>query len=149
MLGSPDGARLCFGAPKTALAPDGHTLIGTVMTTNNKGGRPLSPHKKNHRINVRFDEQEYRMVLHNARMANMKKSEWVRKSAILKKITPRYTPEQLKVFRDFTGAANNLNQLTKKAHQIGLSQMAHECQGTIDHINRCVDKLLEHGGENH
>ncbi|WP_345065740.1 plasmid mobilization protein [Sphingobacterium thermophilum] len=119
------------------------------MTINNKGGKPLSPHKKNHRINVRFDEQEYRLVLHNARIANMKKSEWVRKSAILKKITPRYTPEQLKVFRDFTGVANNLNQLTKKAHQIGLSQMTHECQNTINHINRCVNKLLEHGGENH
>src|SRR5690606_29426493 len=119
------------------------------MTTDPRGGRPLSPHTKTKPMNNRCAEQEYRMVLQNARIANMKKSEWVRKSAVLKKITPRYTPEQLKVFRDFTGAANNLNQLTKKAHQIGLSQMAHECQGTINHINRCVDKLLGHGGKTH
>ncbi|UVP88307.1 plasmid mobilization relaxosome protein MobC [Bacteroides fragilis] len=77
----------------------------------------------------------------------MSKSEWVRKSAILRKITPRFTEEQLKAFRAITGASNNLNQLTKKAHQSGLIEVTQECKNTIHHINHCINKLLHHDSE--
>lgn len=113
----------------------------------NKGGRPALENKKQFRINVRFDETEHTKVLQNAKKAGMSKSEWVRKSAILRKLVPRFTEEQLKAFRAITGASNNLNQLTKKAHQTGLVEVAQECRNTIGHINHCIDKLLHHGRE--
>ena len=112
-----------------------------------KGGRPVLENKKKFRINVRFDETEHTKVLQNAKKAGMSKSEWVRKSAILQKIVPRFTEEQLKAFRAITGASNNLNQLTKKAHQTGLFEVAQECRNTIGHINHCIDKLLHHDRE--
>lgn len=113
----------------------------------NKGGRPVLENKKQFRINVRFDEEELNRVLQNAKTAGMSKSEWVRKSSILRKIVPRFTEEQLKAFRAITGASNNLNQLTKKAHQTGLVEVAQECRNTIIHINHCIDKILHHDSE--
>lgn len=114
-----------------------------------KGGRPALENKKKFRINVRFDETEHNRVLQNAETAGMNKSEWVRKSAILRKIVPRFTEEQLKAFRAITGASNNLNQLTKKAHQTGLFVIEQECRNTISHINHCIDKLLHHDSEDY
>src|SRR5690606_40849201 len=102
-----------------------------MKDTKNKGGRPALENKKKFRINVRFDETEHNRVLQNAEAASMSKSEWVRKSAILQKIVPRFTEEQLKAFRAITGASNNLNQLTKKSHQTGLVEVAQECRNTI------------------
>ncbi|MEI5985936.1 plasmid mobilization relaxosome protein MobC [Sphingobacterium sp. PU5-4] len=118
-----------------------------MKDTKNKGGRPALENKKKFRINVRFDEAEHKRVLQNAQTAGMSKSEWVRKSAILRKIAPRFTEEQLKAFRAITGASNNLNQLTKKAHQTGLLDVVTECRNTISHINYCIDKLLHHDSE--
>lgn len=119
-----------------------------IMTdTKNKGGRPALENKKRFRINVRFDETEHKKVLQNAETAGMSKSEWVRRSAIMRKIVPRFTEEQIKAFRAITGASNNLNQLTKKAHQTGLLDVATECRNTISHINHCIDKLLRHDSE--
>lgn len=121
--------------------------IKIMKDSKKKGGRPILENKKQFRINVRFDESEHNKVLHNAKIAGMSKSEWVRKSAILRKIVPRFTEEQLKAFRAITGASNNLNQLTKKAHQTGLVEVAQECRNTISHINHCIDKLLHHDSE--
>jgi len=118
-----------------------------MKDTKNKGGRPALENKKKFRINVRFDETEHKRVLQNAETAGMSKSEWVRKSAILRKIVPRFTEEQLKAFRAISGASNNLNQLTKKAHQTGLFEVVQECRNTIGHINHCIDKLLHHDSE--
>lgn len=117
--------------------------------TKRFGGRPAVENKKKFRINVRFDETEYRKVIHNAQVAGMTKSEWVRKSSILRKITPRFTEEQIKFLRSITGATNNLNQLTKRAHQVGLQQVARECQATVGHINQFINKLLSHDSEDH
>ena len=118
-----------------------------MKNNKKKGGRPALENKKQFRINVRFDESEHNRVLHNAKIAGMSKSDWVRKSAILRKITPRFTEEQLKAFRAITGASNNLNQLTKKAHQSGLIEVTQECKNTIHHINHCINKLLHHDSE--
>ncbi|TZF83968.1 MobC family plasmid mobilization relaxosome protein [Pedobacter sp. BS3] len=65
----------------------------------------------------------------------------------MRKIVPRFTEEQLKAFRAITGASNNLNQLTKKANQTGLLDVATECRNTISHINHCINKLLRHDCE--
>lgn len=118
-----------------------------MKDTKNKGGRPALENKKRFRINVRFDETEHKKVLQNAETAGMSKSEWVRKSAILRRIVARFTQEQIKALRVITGASNNLNQLTKKAHQTGLLDVATECRHTISHINHCIDKLLRHDSE--
>ena len=108
-----------------------------MKNNKKKGGRPALENKKQFRINVRFDESEHNRVLHNAKIAGMSKSEWVRKSAILRKITPRFTEEQLKAFR----------AITKKAHQSGLIEVTQECKNTIHHINHCINKLLHHDSE--
>ncbi|MET3112680.1 hypothetical protein AAKU52_000398 [Pedobacter sp. CG_S7] len=117
--------------------------------SKNQGGRPLSENKKRFNINVRFDETEFTLVLKNAKIANMNKSEWVRKSSIQKKVYPKYSPDELKIFRDFSGVANNLNQLTKKANESGLYNFAVYCQKTIDHINHYLNQLKIYGSQNH
>lgn len=117
--------------------------------SRNKGGRPRSENKKCYSINVAFDEVQYKIVLKNAQIANMNKTEWVRKSAILKKIYPRYTPDELKIFRDFSGVANNLNQLTKKANECGLGSFAVYCRDTVDHVNQYLNRLKMYDSENH
>lgn len=114
----------------------------------NKGGRPQSENKKCHSINVVFDEIQYTIVIQNAQVANMTKTEWVRKSAILRKVIPRFSVQELKIFRDFSGVANNLNQLTKRAHEIGLLNLADQCTNTIEHISFYLNQLKSYDSEN-
>ena len=50
----------------------------------------------------------------------MKMTTYIRQMAINGKITPRMNEEERQFVRQLVGMANNLNQLTKKAHQEGL-----------------------------
>ena len=91
-----------FHVPCVAFAPQGGYLLRKCAE------------RRHHHLEGLFLDRYYLDVY---KRQGMSKSEWVRKSAILRKITPRFTEEQLKAFRASTGASNNLNQLTKKAHQ--------------------------------
>ena len=105
-----------------------------------KGGRPLKKVKKENVMRVRLSDAEKFLITEKAKKAGMKPSEWFRSSAKKAIILARISPEDLALFRVLTGMANNLNQLTKQAHQVGLIVVVQSCQDLLIDI----DKILQH-----
>ena len=84
------------------------------------GGRPKKPVKRETVTGVRFTKTEYYVVKQKASKAGLKVSIYIRQMALEGKIIARMSEEERHFVRQFSGMANNLNQLTKKAHQEGL-----------------------------
>lgn len=112
---------------------------------NQKKGRPKKKIKMTYRISIRFTETEHFVVLSKAKQSGIKLSEWVRENAIKARVIARFKPEDLKILRVLSGCANNLNQLTMKAHQAGLPLVLKECQEVIKEIDKYLKQLNKDG----
>jgi len=84
------------------------------------GGRPKKAVKRETVTGVRFTKAEYYVVKQKASKAGQKISLYIRQMALQGKIIARMSDEERHFVRQLSGMANNLNQLTKKAHQEGL-----------------------------
>lgn len=100
-----------------------------------KGGRPVKAIKRETGIRVRLSSTEHYLIEQKAKKAGMKISDWFRHSAKRATVTGRLTPEDLKLLRMLSGMANNLNQLTKLAHQQGLLVIQKKCRELISEID--------------
>jgi len=98
-------------------------------------GRPVLAIKKSFRRTVRYNENQYKAMLDNAKQAGMNPAEWIRESSVNKTIKPRFDQEDRKVLHVLAGASNNLNQLTALSHQMGLQTVQKECLQVIDQIS--------------
>src|SRR5690606_18256711 len=107
-------------------------------------GRPVLAIKKSFRRTVRYNENQYKMMMANAQRAGMKPAEWIRENSVNKTVKPRFNQEDRKVLHVLAGAANNLNQLTALSHQLGLQTVQKECLQLIDQINGYL-KFLNDG----
>ena len=105
------------------------------------GGRPLKAIKRENQIRVRLTKTEHYLIDKKAKKAGMNISEWFRRSAIKSKVLIRISTEDLKVLRTLAGMANNLNQLTKLAHQQGLLIVQRKCRELLSVIDDTL-KLL-------
>ena len=95
-------------------------MISEERQTKHKGGRPKMPVKKESATGVRFTKSEYFIVKHKAQKAGLKISAYIRLMAINGKVMQRLNEEERQFVRHLVGISNNLNQLTKKAHQAGM-----------------------------
>jgi hypothetical protein len=84
------------------------------------GGRPEKAVKRESATGVRFTKAEYFIVRQKANKAGLKLTEYIRAMAVEGKVTAKLNEEEKNFFRQLIGMANNLNQLTKKAHQEGM-----------------------------
>ncbi|MGY3053299.1 hypothetical protein ACVWYG_001497 [Pedobacter sp. UYEF25] len=107
------------------------------------GGRPVKKIKKETGIRIRLTKTEDFMIREKARKAGMRVSEWCRQSAKSARITPRLSAEDLQYFRVLSGLANNLNQLTKLAHQQGILLVQKKCRELIAEIDALIKKLIK------
>ena len=107
----------------------------TANKLKSKGGRPLKIVKRESGIRVRLSKTEYYLIEQKAKQAGMKISDWFRQAAKRAKVTGRFTPEEMKMMHTLTGMANNLNQLTKLAHQQGLLVMQRKCRELLSLID--------------
>lgn len=101
--------------------------------TPNKGGRPTKrlSEKRKYRITVKMATEEYYAMKLKAKNAGVSASEIVRMAIRDCHIRARLTTEQADYIRKLCGMANNLNQLTRKAHREGVrlhyGQLSHKC----------------------
>ena len=95
-------------------------MISAETGLRKVGGRPKKPVKKEKITGVRFTKLEYYVVKQRAAKAGVGISTYIRQMALQGKLTARMSEEERQFVRQFVGIANNLNQLTKKAHQEGL-----------------------------
>lgn len=86
-------------------------------------------------------EQERDAIKGKAELSGLKVADYLRDMAMKGKIRKVLTPEQLQVFRDLRGMANNLNQLAKEAHKQDLPSLAALALKTLNEVNKTLKNL--------
>lgn len=108
-------------------------------------GRPKLPadERKSIMVPVKFDIDQYQIMLDKALMAGLNRSEYIRQSALHCKVVERLTPRDVKAIRDIQGIAENLNRTAKFVGAI-LKGGASEEQfvRTYREIIQCKDFVL-------
>jgi hypothetical protein len=104
--------------------------INIMETTKTKKiGRPLSEveHKKICPVLVKFSLTEYSEIEKKAKRAGTNVTAFIRKSSLSSEVIARPTQQEMEDIRAYnnlrSGIGNNLNQLTKLAHQYGYSDV--------------------------
>ncbi len=82
-------------------------------------------------VTVKFSMTDYETLRTRSRKANRRLAEYIRESALQSEVVQPRTAEDMKEYRTLVGLANNLNQLTKMAHQ-----------DSIIYLYSPIDKLL-------
>ena len=82
-------------------------------------------------VTVKFSKIDYEILWSRSRKANKRLAEYIRESALQSEVVQPRTEADLKEYRTLVGMANNLNQLTKLAHQ-----------DSIIYLYSPIDKLL-------
>lgn len=68
-------------------------------------------------VTVKFSKIDYETLRTRSRKANRRLAEYIRDSALKSEVVQPRIEADLKEYRTLVGMANNLNQLTKMAHQ--------------------------------
>ena len=82
-------------------------------------------------VTVKFSKTDYETLRTRSRKANRHLAEYIRESALQSEVVQPRTEADMKEYRTLVGMANNLNQLTKMAHQ-----------DSIIYLYSPLDKLL-------
>lgn len=88
--------------------------------SSNKGGRPKKAIKREAATGIRFTKAEYFIVKQKAIRARMKITVYVRTMAVEGEVKARALPSDKQLEKQLAGIANNINQMTKLAHQQGM-----------------------------
>ena len=107
----------------------------------NKGGAPKKRVKRELIIRIRMSATERFQIVDKAKAAGMRPSTWIRASAKSAKIIPRLTADERHILWMLAELSNNLNQLTKLAHQLGLLRVVRQCEQVIKEIDETFKKL--------
>ena len=95
-------------------------MISEERQVKHMGGRPKKAVRKEINKGIRFTKAEYFIIKQKASKTGTNVCNYIREMAIHGKIISQLSEEERNYVRQLTGMANNLNQLTKKAHQEGL-----------------------------
>src|SRR5665213_2649164 len=107
----------------------------------NKGGAPKKRVKRELIIRFRMSATERFQIVDKAKAAGMRPSTWIRASAKSAKIIPRLTADERRILWMLAELSNNLNQLTKLAHQLGLLRVVRQCEQVIKEVNETLKQL--------
>ena len=113
------------------------------MNENLKGGRPSKElHKKRkYQVNIKFMTEEYYTLKARANEAAMPINDFVRNAIQHSEVKQRLTPEMNDYIRKLSGMANNLNQLTKLAHQTGYKDIRNEYLYLAENIDNLINTI--------
>ena len=113
----------------------------------NKGGAPKKRVRRELVLRVRMTATERFQIDNKAKAAGMRASSWLRASAKSAKIVPRLTADERRILWMLAELANNLNQLTKLAHQVGLISVVRDCTAILTEIDLTLKHLNNHDRE--
>ena len=112
----------------------------TTGQPKNKGGAPKKRVRRELIIRIRMTATERFQIDNKAKDAGMGSSTWIRAAARSAKIVPRLTADERRILWMLAELANNLNQLTKLAHQLGLLRVVRQCEQLL----KSIDETLRH-----
>jgi hypothetical protein len=118
-------------------------IVSEERKIKHEGGRPKKADNRKVNKGIRFSEKEFFIVKQNASRAGIKISSYIRQMALKGKITPRLNEEERHFVSQLIGMANNLNQLTKVAHQDGLLTAAMMFEKYRNQVDELLKKLRE------
>jgi len=101
----------------------------------NKGGAPKKRVRRDIIMRIRMTATNRFKIETKAKEAGMSASSWIRAAALSAKIIPRLTADQGRIIWMLSGLANNLNQLTKLAHQVGLLMVVRKLEQLLKEID--------------
>ena len=118
-------------------------MIQENETNRNKGGRPAKglSEKRKYRITVKMATGEYYALKSKARKAGVSASEMVRQAVDGCVVRERLTIEQADFIRKLCGMANNLDQLTRRAHREGLGLHIGQCRHLLLSLENLIDRI--------
>jgi hypothetical protein len=113
----------------------------------NKGGRPKkgAAEKLKYKVSFMLPTGDYLTLKAKARAAKLPRAEVVRRAVTGCRIVPRFTSEQAGWMRNLVGMGNNLNQLTKLAHQVGYPENAAQNRRVVGEISRTLKQFRDGG----
>jgi hypothetical protein len=117
------------------------TSTHPTIKTRNKGGAPKKRVRRELVIRIRMTATERFQIDTKAKAAGMRSSTWIRATAKSAKIVPRLTAEDRRILWMLAELANNLNQLTKLAHQRGLLAVITDCHKILKEIDATIKHL--------
>ena len=85
-------------------------------------------------VTVKFSKIDYETLRTRSRKANRRLAEYIRESALKSEVVQPRTEADLKEYRTLVDMANNLNQLTKMAHQDGIIYLYSPIEGLLREI---------------
>ena len=127
---------------------DGKENTEKAGQPKNKGGAPKKRVRRELVLRVRMTATERFQIDNKAKAAGMRSSSWLRASAKNAKITPRLTADERRILWMLAELANNLNQLTKLAHQAGLISVVKDCSAILAEIDLTLKHLNNNDREN-
>ena len=97
-------------------------IVAGTQNTKKHGGRPMvaDARRLSKAVTVKFSKKDYEILRTRSKKANRRMAEYIRESALQSKVVQPCTEADIKEYRTLVGMANNLNQLTKMAHQDGI-----------------------------
>lgn len=101
--------------------------------------RPTKAIKRKEKLTLYYTKAEFKMIEKFADRHGISKAEFARLKSLDHKLRPRLTIQEADYYRQLTGMANNLNQLTRVANQGEVFTM--KILETLEAINFTIDKL--------
>ena len=92
-------------------------------------------------VTVKFSKIDYETLRTRSRKANRRLAEYIRESALKSEVVQPRTEADLKEYRTLVGMANNLNQLTKMAHQDGIIYLYSPIEGLLREIINTINYI--------
>lgn len=108
-----------------------------------KGGRPPKTQEREHHFGFFATPVEQTVIREKAKRAGLRPADYLRDLAMHGKPRPRPSAEELQLYRDLTGMANNLNQLTKEAHQQNLPILVPRVLRILEEVNNALKKIRD------
>ena len=107
----------------------------------NKGGRPLKNLKRESKMGFNATKIERTVIQQKAKNSGLRVADYLRDIAMKGK--PRYKPtaEELGLYRDLAGMANNLNQIATEAHRQNLPALVPKTLKLYNEINKLIEIL--------
>ena len=89
-------------------------------------------------VTVKFSKIDYELLRTRSRKTNRRLAEYIRESALQSEVVQPRTEADLKEYRTLVGMANNLNQLTKMAHQDGIIYLYSPINNLLGEITNII-----------
>ncbi len=115
----------------------------TYQENRNKGGRPKTVKGKarTKTISTRLTLAEWKAVMKRITDAGKKPSHFLRELLLHGKVEAARTQEDRQQIRMLEGGCNNLNQLTKMAHQQGFPRTKERITALLEEFNRIITQI--------